>query len=76
MNERDSSAWRTRLGSSLAVPEVLPTNVIGGPVRSTVVTSLLNIGLMPSFSKRPLATSPRWKGVSTFWSSGTVWLRT
>ena len=40
---------RTRVGSSLAVPGVLPMNVIGGPARSTGPTSRLKRGFMPSF---------------------------
>ena len=34
------------------MPWLLPTNLIGGPARSTVPTSLLNSGLIPSFIKQ------------------------
>ena len=49
-----------RSGPPWPIPALLPTNVIGGPARSTVPTSLLNSGLIPSLSSRSLATSPRW----------------
>ena len=66
MNDRDSSAWCTRDGSSLAAPWLLPTNVIGGPARSTVPTSRLKSGFIPSLNIRSLASFAEMVGCQHF----------